>query len=109
MQNCIDLQINKFYAIPLEIKKKWFPHNSNVSAAYIRKVLEKEMNLSPSKKQIRYDAFGVVSNNPFERSNGWPFLFEVEGDITIQEEKVEPQTQAPTEKINNEFQGDLPF
>ena len=45
LQHCIDLGINKFYAIPLEIIKKWFNHNTQVSSSYIRKVLENEMKL----------------------------------------------------------------
>lgn len=95
LQHCIDLGINKFYAIPLEIKTKWFNNNNQVSSSYIRKVLENEMKLEPSTKQMRYDPFGEPSENLYKKSNGWPFLFEIEGNITLHEELIEEKTDLP--------------
>lgn len=53
----------------IDIKNKWFPYNSQISSAYISKVLKKEMNIENTKDPIRY--------NPFDGENkvGRPFIF----------------------------------
>lgn len=78
-QHCMTNQITKFGATAIEIKNKWFSHNNNINVSYIRKVLKEELKINQSEKQMRYDSFGIISLNPLDKANGFPFLFEIEG------------------------------
>ena len=49
-----DASLQELDFIPLDIKERWFLHESKFDPAYIRSVLKKEFHLSPSDKPKRY-------------------------------------------------------
>lgn len=54
-------EINEFKATSIDIKLKWFAHNNNITASYIRTVLKDQMKIIPEKNQ-RYSKWGDSLN-----------------------------------------------
>lgn len=70
--------ITQFHASLIDIKEEWFRTNNQISAAYIRKVLQDEAGMRPksshSGKCIKYYRFADESN-PLAYKTGFPYLF----------------------------------
>lgn len=60
--------------ISVQLKDKWFKHDSNKDIAYIKKVLTSEMKLKKAKMQ-RYIPF-EESNSMVKKVNGRPFIIQ---------------------------------
>lgn len=104
--------LKSFMASIKDIKDEWFERNNQVNFAFIKKVLSDEaglkMKTSPSGKSIKYYRFGRDNEGSISKDykTGTPYEFIRQGEV---ENTQEPTPTSPTEKINNEFQGDLPF
>ena len=68
-------------ATPIKIKDHWYPNNSRVPAAYIKRVLRDEFELERSEKVIRYRAFW-----PADEQVGQPYIFRREDFVKPQDE-----------------------
>lgn len=67
---------NELLASPLDIKKKWFNHNSKVDINYIRRILKHELKLKYTDKTIKYYPIWIeVVTEVSPTHTGKPFIF----------------------------------
>jgi hypothetical protein len=76
------IEVEELRVTPSQIKQQWFQYNSNISAAYIRKVLKNEFEMDTEDMQrfIPFDG-DTDSKIPPKSVPGKPFVFK-RGDFT---------------------------
>jgi hypothetical protein len=66
------VEIDEFFAAPLDIKNRFFQYNNNYEVSYIRTVLKNEMKMKPEPENIRYTPFGELVGTS---KTGTPYRF----------------------------------
>lgn len=83
-------------ASPLDIKKKWFNHNSKVDVNYIRRVIKHEFKLKYTDKTTKYSPIWIEGGFGTVTTTGKPFVFNREDFVKeefTEEVKHEPQKE----------------
>jgi hypothetical protein len=61
-----DYNFDEIFIHPMDIKKRWFDHNSKVEISYLRKVLKNDFNLTTT-DNMRYIPFGISTGHESKR------------------------------------------
>lgn len=74
-----------FFATSLDIKKRWFAHNHQISADYIFKIVRDQMKIEPEKMK-KYHPFDEFEN---AKGTGKPFLFIRKNEVFVENQELE--------------------